>query len=299
MSSDGAEFGGRDGEGRSRRWRLRFGDVVEVPGSVLHTQTVTADDGVTYHRRSVGRQASPGHRQALDHEVRALSRLGHAFPDSTGRPFPRLVGHDMDTESPWALVTPYRGAPARQRVGDLLSTRRNQLVAELFHALAHLQEADLVLGDLTLSSLFLSGVSVQLVRFESAAVVDERRADGHGWARAGDDMTAAARVLYEVFTGVPAGPETLRLQEVPLLTATLGDLFGGTRAQPPTAAAVLTRLGRSDIPKADYQLDLAAGHAEFERLRADKPQPPPAADTPTPAPEPAPRRPWRVGRRQR
>jgi hypothetical protein len=299
MTSDGAEFSGRGGDGRFRRWRLRFGDVVEVPGSALHTQLVTADDGMAYYRRSVGRQASPSHRQALDHEVRALSRLGQAFPDSRVRPFPRLVGYDMDTESPWALVTPYRGAPAQQRVGDLLSTGRNQLVTELFHALAHLQEAELVLCDLTLSSLFLSSADVQLVRFESAAMVAERRADGQGWACAGDDMTAAGHVLYEVFTGVRAGPETLRLQEVPLLAATLGDVFDSRRAQPPTAAAVLARLGRSDVPKADYQLGLAAGHAEFERLRSGKRLPPPAADPPPPIPEPAPRRRWSLGRGQR
>lgn len=297
MTSDGAEFVGRRVDGRSFRWRLRFEDVVDVPGSALHTQAVITDDGMAYYRRSVPRQASPSHRQALDHEVRALSRLGHAFPDSAVRPFPRLVGYDVDTESPWALVTPYRGTPAGQQVGDLLSTRRNQFVAEFFHALAHLQEAALVLGDLTLSSLFLFGANVQLVQFESAVLVDEPRADGQGRAVPGDDMTAVGHVLYEVFTGVPAGPETLRLQEVPVLAATLGDLYGGAR--PPSAAAVLTRLGRTDVPKADYQLDLAAGYAEFERLRAGKQPPPPAEDPPPVVQEQAPRRRWRAGRGQR
>jgi hypothetical protein len=284
--AESAELVGRGLDGRTTRTTVTGVELVRLPGSALLTQRVRCADGTVLLRRSLRDGSDDPALPLLDNEIRALARLNRAFRASRGRPFPALVAYDMDSRDPWALVTDHRGRPARDAVGDLLGSGLVEFTADLFHAVAHLPLVELVHHRLDLDCLRLSGTAVQIVTFEHATLVGEPRpglpaADPADPAHPADDVLAAGRLAFEAFTGHPLAGDPPDLSEVSLLAARLPDVFDPIPARRPTAADVVRRLGRTDLPTPSTSDDLGAGRAAFDRARRAKLPPEPA--TPRPA----------------
>lgn len=281
--ANSAELVGRDLDGRTTRITVTGGELVRLPGSALLTQRVRCADGTVLLRRSLRDGSEDPALPLLDNEIRALARLNRAFRSSRGRPFPALVLYDMDSRDPWALVTEHRGRPARDAVGDLLGSGLIEFTADLFHAVAHLPLVELVHNRLDLDCLRLSGTAVQIVTFEHATLVGEPR---HGLPPAdpADDVLAAGRAAFEAFTGHPLAGDPPGLAEVSLLAERLPAVFDPTPAKRPSAAAVLRRLGRTDLPEPSTSDNLRAGRAAFDRARRAKLPPEPSTAS-TAAPE--------------
>ncbi|MGX7825419.1 hypothetical protein ACTG9Q_10025 [Actinokineospora sp. 24-640] len=266
--TDSATLAGRDIDGRPSRFEVKGDQMVAVPGSALDTQRVRTADGTVLIRRSLRAGTA---RTALDNEICALARLNRAFRDE-GRPFPQLLAYDVDSTDPWALVTEYRGAPARTAVDSLLRPGLLDLTIGVFDALAHLASVELTHNGLDLGVVHLSGSSVQITTFEHAALVGERTARG-GVAGPQDDLPDAGRLVYEAYTGVRS--EQPDLQDVAGLQGYLAGIFDEPRRRPP-AAEVLRRFGRAAAPRDPTRAELERGRAAFDAARKRKlpPEPP-------------------------
>jgi hypothetical protein len=279
---DTAELVGRDVAGRAASWTVKADQLVDLPGSALLTQRVRTADGTTLVRRSLREGSDDPAFSLLDNEIRALARLARAFGDAEERPFPLLLGYDVDGRDPWALVTDYRGRPAREAVSGLLTSGQLELVTGLFGALARMALVEVAHNRLDLSGMYLAGTALSIVNFEHAAFFGEPRPGRSGVAsRPQEDMVDAGRLLYEVFTGEPAYTDRPDLSEVPLLRTRLSDLFGEPRERP-SAADVLKRfVAPASVPVLAAPDPLAAGWAAFDEARAKKqperPAPPDSA----------------------
>jgi hypothetical protein len=294
--SDSAEYvyKGRTPDGRTGVWPLRLGHEVAVHGSALLTHHALLPDGSSVFRRTLPATAHGIRSYAacrLDNEIRSLVRLAVAFPGADPAPFPRLLGYDVDAETPSALVSAYRGKPAATVAGNLLGRQRTDFVGSLFWALAHLDDAGIVHGAVGLPSLYLDGAAVQFITFEDAVLRGEgvpgrRRADPR------DDVLDAGLVLYEVFAGAPARRDAVDLAEVPVLERLIADVFAPSPGARPAPAAVARRLGRTDLPLSDKDTagGLAPGYARFDEVRAGK-----TGGAPSTPQRPAPARPKTSG----
>ncbi|MFL6118862.1 hypothetical protein, partial [Actinophytocola sp.] len=239
--ADAATLVGCDLAGRPSSWAVKADQLVDLPSSALVTQRVRLADGTTLVRRSLRDGASDPAFWSLDNEIRALARLTRAFPDEERSPFPVLVGYDVDGLDPWALVSDYRGRPAREAVSGLLSSGQLDVVTGLFDALARMALVEVAHHALGLGSIYLAGTTLSIVSFEHAAFFGEPPT-GRSGAAAGpaDDLPDAGRLLYEVFTGEPARVERPDLSAVPLINARVADLFAEPHERP-SAAEVLRR----------------------------------------------------------
>lgn len=278
--TDSATLAGRDIDGRPSRFEVKGDQMVAIPGSALDTQRVRTADGTVLLRRSLRAGTA---RTALDNEICALARLNRAFRDE-GRPFPRLLAYDVDSTDPWALVTEYRGTPARTAVDSLLRPGLLDFTIGVFDALAHLAAVELTHNALDLGVVHLSGSSVQITTFEHAALVGERTA--RGVAGPQDDLPDAGRLVYEAYTGERSARPDLR--EVAGLRDHLAGVFDEPRRRPP-AAEVLRRFGRADVPRDPTRAELERGRAAFDAARKRKlpPEQPTVRTQPAQQPEKA------------
>jgi hypothetical protein len=266
-----AKLVGRDLAGQPATWEVKADQLMALPDSALVTQRVRAADGAMLVRRSLRAGSDDLALPLLDNEIRALARLSRAFPDGESRPFPALIGYDMDSRDPWALVSDYRGQPAGVAVSGLLSSGQLALVTGLFDALTRMALVEIAHNHLDLTSMYLAGTALSIVNFEHATLFGEPRPGRSGAAtRPQDDMADAGRLLYEVFTGEPAHNEWPDLSMVPLLNSRLPDLFAEPR-QRPVAADVLRRfVAPANVPVLAIHDPLAAGHTAFDEARRKK-----------------------------
>jgi len=282
-TTEADSLSGCDLDGRSSRWKLIDRTEIHLPGSRLRTCRVQTTDGATLVLRTPYSAGDESSRMLLDNEIRALARLTRAFPGWRPRPFPALVGYAMDTLEPWALFHDYLGVPAREATDRLLGSDQRDFMVNVFDALAHLSQVEVVHGRLGLDSVRLDGDRIQLVLFEDAALVGEPDRRRTGRVTPETDTHAAGCLLYEAFTGSPPRDGQPDLTEVPLLASRLGDLF--TVSGPvPEATEVLRRLGREDFPRIEGADELEAGRAAFDVARERKrPRPQPAPAPPPPS----------------
>ncbi|MEU0534993.1 hypothetical protein [Amycolatopsis tolypomycina] len=273
-TTDPRTLDGHDIDGRVSQWKITGAEPLPAAGRLAATRVHLAD-GATYVLRSPRGRADEQARRALDNEIRVLARLTLAFGTWRPRPFPALIGYDMDSSEPWALVGDYRGIPAREATAALLGTGLMEFTGGLFEALAHLPLAEVVHGGIGLDTVYVSDGRIQLVSFDDAGLIGEPGPRRSGPMAPDQDMLASGLLLYEVFTGTPASSTRPDLSDVPLLASQLPDLFAERRARP-SAVAVMERLGRRDFPSVDGPDELDAGRAAFEEARRRKlpPEPP-------------------------
>ncbi|WP_018682954.1 hypothetical protein [Actinokineospora enzanensis] len=270
---------GRAPTGHTLTWEVKVDTALEHPGSGLRSHRVRTADGLVYVQRTPRGATTDRARALLDNEIRALARLTHAFPDDPV-PFPRLVGYDMDSADPWALVAEYRGKPARAVVGGLLD--RTAFTAGLFDAVAHATAVGVSLERLDLDALYVEGTAVQVVVFEHSALFDEPRPDRRGFVSGQQDVLDAGKVLYEVYTGTRAQSDRPDLAGLSALRP-LADVFH-REGERPDPRDVVERLGQSARRPAVPQ-SILDGRAAFDLAHARKQpveQPPPPPEPPAP-----------------
>ncbi|HEV8559477.1 MAG TPA: hypothetical protein VGR06_24310 [Actinophytocola sp.] len=278
---------GRALDGRTKTWEIKADAPVDLPGSALVTQRVrVAPDDTMLVRRSLRRGSADPAYVLLDNEIRALARLSRAFPNEWARPFPTLVGYDVDSREPWALVSDYRGQPAREAVTGLLGKGQIEFATRLLDALARLALVEVVHNRLSLDGMYLARTTLSIVNFEYATFFGEppQNRSGRG-ARPEDDLLDAGLLLYEVLTGEPAQSELPNLAEVPLLRSQLPDLFAELRLRPSAADALRRFVVPAEVPVLNGYDPLAAGRAAFDEARGKKY---PAAPEPAPVEVPGP-----------
>ena len=284
--SDSATLTGRDIDGHPVRFDVKADQVLTL--STLDTQRVRTQDGSFLIRRSLPDGSA---RALLDNEICALARLNRAFRGDRPWPFPRLLAYDMDSADPWALVSDYRGVPARTAVNSMMSGELWEFTASVFDAVAHLAAVGVAHNGLDLDIVYVAGSTVQITTFERAALFGEPRLDGE---RAGstDDLPDAARLAYEAYTGTRHDRPDLA-DEVAALRSPLAGVFDVPRRRPPVDE-VVRRLGRRSVPEDPSAGSLDGGRAAFDQARRRKvgPSQPTVRTTPVPQPQARRKRGW-------
>ncbi|MCS7477478.1 hypothetical protein ACFFQW_47280 [Umezawaea endophytica] len=288
---------GRDAWGAPRTWRLRTTGTVEA-GSVLRTAEgkLNTGDRVVLRTLPPASAVQPEISQVwLDNEIRAVTRTTRLYrAERPPAELPRLLGYQFDSDKPFALLTGYSSTGAATAVGRLLDSQRTEFTVSLLRALAHLDAVDLVHGNVGLPALRLDGSSVRLVNFEHAVLGGEPSRSGV-WppAHHGDDVLAAGRLLYEVYTGVPTtGDGHPSGTAVPWLRSLLSGVFADNPHERPSAVDLLRRVNAAaPAPSDDQDAALHRGRARFDTVRSVKsagypPQAPPSATAAGPAPRP-------------
>lgn len=265
---------GSNAFGESGQWSVRTVGEETMPGSVLAVRRVELDDGKPLICLRLPEEgATPQAEWMLDNEIRSAARLTVRYRHNHPHELPKLVGYNFDTRAPFALLSPYPGEAAvnQKRVRSLLNEQRARFAASLARALALLAAVDLVHGSIDLSSIYLDGMTVHLVNFGAAMAVGEAR--GRTLAHPGDDVLAAARVLYEVYTGHPPPKDKQPdLTDIPIRDLLTG-AFAPNPEDRPCAVTLLDGLGgsSSELPRPDdVRARLARGHARFDAERRHK-----------------------------
>ncbi len=272
---------GRDPAGRPASWLVRVMEPEPAGDSALATHRVKTHDGTTLLRRTLPHTSNPLDTALaellLDNEIRALVRLHARYPKALPE-LPRIVGYDFDSAAPFVLLEPHVGKSLDGGPRTLLIDERRRFMVGVFRALAQLAAIDLVHGSVGRTSLCWDGATTQLTNLEHAVNAGEAARSGlsrnGSVAHPGDDVRAAGRVVYELFTGkrveLGAAPE---LTTQPDQLATL--LRGVFTAQPgdrPTALEMLDRLNdRDPLPRpTNTKALMRAGYERFDVLRPVK-----------------------------
>lgn len=288
MSEEVKVIRGRTMLGLLREIELVDEGSFDAPGSRLEHHLVTAKNQ-TYIYKFVSRAAGagdPGLYDLLDNEVRAGARLGQIYATRYPGELASLVAYNVDAEEPFALLRAYHGTPAAGRTNQLDSGARRQFEVGLLGALHLTGAAGVVHGALTIDAVRWDGRKVQLVNFENAERVGDRRRAGltsagrspeqnagSGVVDARDDMWAAGLLIRELELGsLTNGFGQDRRDDPERLRALLGPVFDRTvehRASP----ADLLREMRADVPQptmSDPDAVLDAGHRQFEQVSIRK-----------------------------
>jgi hypothetical protein len=262
---------GRTPAGQAATWRVRVGERLAATGSDLATREAFLDDGTRLLRRSL--PGGPGlvdrhAEQLLDNEIRSLIRLAASYPSGPDF-FPVPVGYNVDTDDPFLLVAEYGGSQAQDVVGTLLHEERTRFAVSLLRAIALTCSAGLVHGNIDQTVLRIDG-GVRIATWERAMLAGETRRGGAP-AHPGDDIRAAAHVLYQVYCGTPLR-SAADLDSLPALRGALQGTMDAAADGRPTAVEVLARLG-FDPPEQTpepLEADLEPGRQRFDQLREDK-----------------------------
>lgn len=226
--------------------------------------------------------------ESLENQIRAGVRLARRYGDDYPDSLFRLVGYDVDTETPYLLCEPPRGEPVGRAAGQLLLSQRHDFEVGLFRCLLLVADSGMVHAGITPETVLWDGRRVFVDGFSEATVIGEQyfrraqppwsapalRSQG-GVADPGDDIWSAAMVVYHVATGKPLG----QLTGAPELDATtaLGGLLDGAFEPAPAARPPADRMLRRlraevQLPPGPAGPDPAfeAGCREFEREREAK-----------------------------
>ncbi|MGW6445238.1 hypothetical protein [Lentzea sp. NPDC055074] len=287
---------GRGPDGKPMTWQVRVVDSSSVPDSALATDKVKTHEGEVLLCRYLPETDDVLGLQRvetlLDNEIRALTRLRTRY----GTPVPELpalVGYDFDSAEPFLLLELYRGRRLDNGLSDLMSTERDQFTVGLFRALAQLAAVGLVHGSVGPASLYWDRDTTQLTHLEhSVAHGEAYRSSPPGsesTAHPGDDVQAAGRVVFELYTSRRLGPGEVPdlASQSEYLARLLSGVFAPQPADRPTAEEMLNRLGdRAPLPRPVNVLSLMrTGYERFDLLRPPKTTAPPRAmAAPAPAP---------------
>ncbi|GGU79744.1 hypothetical protein [Lentzea flava] len=294
---------GRDPAGRPAYWQVQTVDTAPGADSLLVTSRVKTHDGTTLLHRTLPDMANPVDlalaELLLDNEIRALTRL-HARYAVPLPELPRLVGYDFDSAEPFVLLEPPAGRSVSGGLRTLLIDERRRFLIGLFRALAELAAVDLVHGSVGLSSLCWDGHTTQLINLEHTVNTGEASRSSlsrnGGVAHPGDDVLAAGRVVYELFTGkrVDLGDAPDLSSQPEVLAALLDGVFEARPDDRPTAVQVLERLNdRDPLPRpVDVAATMQAGYERFDQLHPPRAVAPTVAAPRPPVVAPAPSRPF-------
>jgi len=234
----------------------------------------------------------------------------------------RLLGYDMDRDEPCVLTAEY-GMALGQLGRKLSPDDLRAFAGSLARGLHLLERLGVTHGRLSPAAIrWDQGTKlVQLTRFEfGSRTGDPRAALPYPWASPeqalgeglaspkGDIFSAGCAILSLTARGLVRGPDGLpdpAATDLPWLPGLLAGVFG-PEGQRPSAAQLLARLGRSDLPpdppERDPELALETFRREFDELvrgkqpAAPKPPSPPPPPPSKPAREPGPTRRWGGGR---
>jgi hypothetical protein len=283
-------------------------DDAEFPaGEFLTTRAVWLEDGTAngrelrQHRPSGGDRRHDGYLR-LDNEILAGRRL-HQVAGYSGYP-PEVVclhGDEATSADPFALFEPYRGEPLRE-VGEYLDPHSfDQLLTGLLTALCWLAGAGVAHRAITPDTVLWDSDKdrMQLTDFSRSApfgavrtpvggswawVAPESRPDTcYGLVGAGDDMWAAARLLYFVRSRGKILQDRGQLADIglaQLFNGLLEQVFGPPEGRPTARELVEHGLRRRHIlPSVEEGgRRLIQGRASFLNARArvhpDAPVPP-------------------------
>lgn len=286
---------GWDPFGAAKRWRLIRVAPYPALTSALSTRIATLDDGTEVIIRTCPPGSDPALRAAterlLDNEIRAGVRLARRYPrDGYPPELAELTGYSFEGAEPFAVLAPYRGAPAVNTVPRLIGQKPKRFVTSLLRGVAHFAAVDLVHGAINLNVLYVDGaddprgLTVQLVGFEHTVAIGERRPSS-GPAHPGDDMLAVGRLLATAFAELPAGcTDPPDLGGIEWLERALAGVFAEDPAKRPSVSDVLRRFASEAPPPRVSHLDvsvLEAGRRRFDEIRAR------ASVTGTAEPQPA------------
>jgi hypothetical protein len=273
----------RDVTGTLQTTGLRPGDPVPVTGGLLPARYVTQPDGATLVQKWVPEELGrlrPDAYDRLDAEIRACAALGQRY----GGPrypaeLPQLVGYNVDVAEPFVLLQPYLGDPVPERRMEWEVLR--EFAAGLLRALQHTAEAGVVHGAIGPKTVRWNGTSVQLVDFERAQALGERRRPGGtsperspeqigglGTVDPRDDVWAAGLLIWQL----SLGPNTEGVQAPAKVQTLLDRVFAPTAIDRPTAGEVLMRVDRNRFDPMGSSPDelLAPGRSAFDEALARK-----------------------------
>jgi hypothetical protein len=273
----------RDVTGTLQTTGLRTGNPVPVTGGLLPARYVTRSDGATLVQKWVPEELGrlrPDAYDRLDAEIRACAVLGQRYggPRYPGE-LPLLVGYNVDVAEPFVLLEPYVGdpVPERRMEWDVL----REFAAGLLRALEHTAEAGVVHGAIGPKTVRWNGTSVQLVDFERAQALEERRRPGGssperspeqigglGTVDPRDDVWAAGLLIWQL----SLGPNTDGVQAPAKVQTLLDRVFAPMAVDRPTASEVLMRVGRNRFDSMGVSPDdlLAPGRSAFDEALARK-----------------------------
>lgn len=295
------------------RYRSVFGKLGEKelairgefvsPGSALDQRLVVAEHQVflcKYVSRTSG-ERDPRLYDLLDNEIRAGARLGQVFGGHHPPELSSVVAYNLDDEEPFVLLRAYIGDPAAGLAQQLDDATRRQFQIGLLRAVQLTAAAGVVHGAVSLNTVRWDGRQLQLVDFESAERVGDRRRGGSSPACAPeqvagsgevdgrDDLWAAGLLIRSLYLGgFTNGSRPDRTRDPELLRTLLDPVFDNPIEHRPHPADLL-RLLRVDSPLpplADPETGLRAGRAMFDQISARKhgsaePEPPPPVPKPT------------------
>jgi serine/threonine protein kinase len=156
-----------------------------------------------------------------------------------------------------------------------------EFAAGLLQALQHTAEAGVVHGAIGPSTVRWNGTSVQLVDFERAQALGERRrpggsgperspeqVQGQGTVDARDDVWAAGLLIWQL----SLGPNTEGVQAPAKVQTLLDRVFAPTAVDRPSAREVLMRVDRNRLDLMGSSPDdlLAPGRSAFDEALARK-----------------------------
>lgn len=217
-------------------------------------------------RLSAADATEPAARALLDTEAGTALRL-HRLVDGTefAPLFPRLIGYELDTDEPFLLYDPPRGATAA-KTHVMSSTDQRVLARDLMLALCLLDGQGLVPRGISPANVLWDGTSLQLWGLEGVARVGRPRSAwgrapysspeqrlGEGVTDSRDAVWSAAQVLYRLVTGRPghADHAPADLGEHRVLAETLRDAFapGRPAARPRPSSSTCCLRERPAAPR--------------------------------------------------
>ncbi|WP_369030149.1 MULTISPECIES: hypothetical protein [Streptomyces] len=249
-------------------------------------------------RLSAADATEPAARALLDTEAGTALRL-HRLVDGTefAPLFPRLIGYELDTDEPFLLYDPPRGATAA-KTHVMSSTDQRVLARDLMLALCLLDGQGLVPRGISPANVLWDGTSLQLWGLEGVARVGRPRSAwgrapysspeqrlGEGVTDSRDAVWSAAQVLYRLVTGRPghADHAPADLGEHRVLAETLRDAFAPRATGRPTPAQLLDLLSPGASGRAALLAPADESHQDrqvFEQALRAKRQAPVAPSTP-------------------
>ncbi|MDW4907295.1 hypothetical protein RB628_18535 [Streptomyces sp. ADMS] len=216
-------------------------------------------------RLSAADATEPAARALLDTEAGTALRLHKLVEGTEFAPlFPRLIGYELDTDEPFLLYDPPRGATAA-KTHVMSSTDQRVLTRDLMLALSLLDDQGLVPRGISPATVLWDGTALQLWGLEGVTAVgrprtpwgqapyaspEQRRSEGLADSR--DAVWSAAQVLYRLVTGRPGHPDRAPadLAEHRVLNETLSEAFAPRATGRPTPAQLLGLLSPGTFPRA-------------------------------------------------